>query len=365
MNKKILIIINNLGIGGAERLVVDDINEMLRIGVDVSLITLAPEPQKSFYNELKLPPEQRVCVPFGSFFNIFSWIKLLHAIRRLKPAMVITQLWYANTIGRIAARCVGVPIVLTFEQNVYDTVKTKKMFFVDWLLQNLSTKIIAVSQTVKKSLVAHSIKKSKIDVLYNSVDVSKFEVLNNIFNIKKEFHISDSAFVFVFIGRLIHQKAVDVLIRAFKTVSEDSHLIIVGQGREREKLENLVSKTDITSRVTFVGIRNDIPQLLLASGCFVLPSRYEGLPLVLAEACAAGVPIIVSDFEAAQEVIINEVNGLIVPREDSEKLATAMNRIVKDESLRVKLAAGAKKTSDQFSISHHVRAILRYTNELT
>jgi glycosyltransferase involved in cell wall biosynthesis len=101
---------------------------------------------------------------------------------------------------------------------------------------------------------------------------------------------------------------------------------------------------------------------LLASDCFVLPSRYEGLPLVLTEACAAGKPIVVSDFDAAKEVIVSEENGLVVPREDSEALAAAMNRIIQDESLRTKLSSAAKKTSEQFSISNHVRAILRYAN---
>src|SRR3989338_2182637 len=102
MNKKILIIINNLGIGGAERLVVSDINEMLRVGVDVMLITLRPEPEKSFSVELTLGRDKFCCVPFKHIFSIFSWYRLMRSIGVFKPNLVITHLWFANTIGRIA-----------------------------------------------------------------------------------------------------------------------------------------------------------------------------------------------------------------------------------------------------------------------
>jgi glycosyltransferase involved in cell wall biosynthesis len=225
----------------------------------------------------------------------------------------------------------------------------------------MTTKIIAVSDVVKESLIRHGIRGEKIDLLYNSIDISKFEKDGDPMYIQKEFGLPENSFVFIFIGRLIHQKAVDVLIDAFKKVN-DSYLIIAGQGRDHDLLKEQVRELGLGSRIIFAGVRNDIPELLLASDCFVLPSRYEGLPLVLTEACAAGKPIVVSDFDAAKEVIVSEENGLVVPREDSEALAAAMNRIIQDESLRTKLSSAAKKTSEQFSISNHVRAILRYAN---
>ncbi len=361
MNKKILIIINNLGIGGAERLVVDEIHELIRVGADVTLITLAPESSKSFVFELQLPAEKRILVRCSSLFNIFSLFKLARTIQATNPDLVITQLWFANTVGKIAAKIAGVPTVISFEQNVYDSIKTWKMFFADRVLQHMTTKIIAVSDVVKESLIRHGIRGEKIDVLYNSIDTSKFEKEKDPMYFQKEFGLPENSFVFIFVGRLIHQKAIDVLIDAFKKVG-DSYLVIAGQGKEHDFLKEKVRELDLRSQIVFAGVRNDISELLLASDCFVLPSRYEGLPLVLTEACAAGKPIIVSDFEAAKEVIDNEHNGLIVPREDSEALAAAMNRILQDEALRTKLSAAAKKTSEKFSISNHVRAILRYAN---
>jgi glycosyltransferase involved in cell wall biosynthesis len=161
---------------------------------------------------------------------------------------------------------------------------------------------------------------------------------------------------------LIHQKAVDVLIEAFGNIQQRTMLVIAGQGVEREKLEALVKKNGLEQKVLFVGVQKNIPQFLTSIDCFVLPSRYEGLPLVLIEAMAAGKPVIVSDFDSAKEVVVSNVNGIIVPRENPEALAQAMRHVMEDEGLRKKMATGARKTAEKFSISNHVHAILRYAN---
>lgn len=359
---KILIIINNLGIGGAERSVVDDIKEMIRIGVDVSLVTLKPEPAKSFISELPPTFKASVCVPFSNLFDARSWFRLIQLIKKEKPDVVITQLWFANTIGRIAARLAGVRKIFSFEQNVYDTVKTKKMFLADWFLQILSTKIIAVSEAVKRSLLRHGIRESKIEVLHNGVDLKSFESQYDRSEIRNEYGIPKDAFLYVFIGRLIHQKAVDILIQAFEKLAPEAYLLIAGQGKDRDVLEQTVSDLNLQKKIIFAGVRSDVPKLLMSSDCFVLPSRYEGLPLVLTEALAAGTAIVVSNFEAAQEIIVDGQNGLVVSREDVGALYRAMVRVKDDKALSISLARNAKMSAESLSVHNHVRAILRFVN---
>lgn len=360
MKKKVIIIINNLGIGGAERLVVNDANKFIRLGVDLSLVTLAPEPQKSFAGELDLPADHRHCLLFRSLLDLPAWFRLVRFLKRSNADLIITQLWFANTAGRIAALFAGSRRVIAFEQNVYDEVKTWKMFMLDWCLQFFSTKIIAVSEAVKKSLIRHHIHPSRIAVLPNSVDLSRFTVTNGDSTIRQEYGVPKDAFLVLFVGRLIRQKAVDILIAAFKELDQDAFLLIVGQGIAREALERQVADSGLNKRVIFVGVRDDIPGLLSVADCFVLPSRYEGLPLVLTEALAAGRPIIASDFEAASEMIISGQNGLIVPREDVPALAQALKRLQSDLDLRLRLAAEAKRSAERFSISHHAQSLLDY-----
>ena len=354
--QKIVIIVNNLGVGGAERVVVHEVHEMMRMGIDVSLITLRPVPVKSFTSELKLPKEKIYEIPFANFSDQNAWKKLVPLLKTLQPDLLITQLWFANTIGRIAGFKAGVRKVISFEQNVYDDLKTWKMYVADFVLQFFCTKVIAVSEAVKDSLVRHWIFSSKIEVIYNSVDLAMFDAEKNNANLLKN---EENAFVFGFIGRLIHQKAVDVLIEAFANVQQRTMLVIAGQGNERENLETLVKKKNLEQKVMFVGVQKNIPQFLTSIDCFVLPSRYEGLPLVLIEAMAAGKPVIVSDFESAKEVVSDE-NGIVVPKENPEALAQAMRHIMQDENLRKKMSAEARKTAEKFSIENHVRAILRY-----
>lgn len=362
MSKKILIIINNLGVGGAERLVVDDINEMLRMGTSVELITLKSESKKSLAAQLHLEQDKFHCILFKHFFDISSWVKLVRSIKAFEPDLVITQLWFANTIGRIARMLAGAKTIISFEQIVSDSVKTRKMIFVDWWLQFITTKTIAVSKAVKKSLIKHSIAEERIDVLYNSIDLRAFQAPYHGSEVRVEYGIDEHAFLYIYIGRLVHQKAVDILIEAFKKIDTGAYLLIVGQGKDRNTLEHEVKKSSLEKRVIFAGVRSDIPRLLLSSDCFVLPSRYEGLPLVLIEALAAGSAIIVSDFEGAREVITHEKNGLVVPIGDIVALTQAMTRIKDDSELRSSLVFESKKSAQRFSISHHVHTILRYIN---
>lgn len=358
--KKVMMVINNLGVGGAERLVINSIHEMMRLGIGVDLVTLALEPEKTLATQLQLPLERRYQIQFKGLFDIKSLFRLIVLLKSMNPDLVITQLWFANTVGRIAAQIAGVKKVVSYEQNVYDSVKTKKMFLLDWLLQFFTFKIVAVSEAVKKSLIRHHITASKIDVIHNSVDVSLFANAIPDPSIRRQYGVPDEAFLLLFVGRLIHQKAVDVLIEAFANIGNDAYLLVVGQGRDRFSLEAQVVKKGLGRRVMFAGVRNDIPQLLATADCFVLPSRHEGLPLVLTEALAAGKPIIVSDFDAATEMIIHGKNGLIVPREDAQKLSEAMKRIKNDRVLRSQLALEAKKSAEDFSITHHLNVLLKY-----
>ncbi len=126
-----------------------------------------------------------------------------------------------------------------------------------------------------------------------------------------------------FAGRLIPQKAVDVLVEAFARLSS-GYLLIAGEGKESPMLEQKAKDLGVSDRVFLLGLRDDIPGLMKAADCFVLPSRYEGLPIVVLEAMGAGLPVILSDFSAARGMLRDGQDGIIVPREDVAALAEAI-----------------------------------------
>lgn len=361
--QKVIIIVNNLAIGGAERVVVDDVNAFIDAGVDVVLVTLKKEKQYSFASQCRIPPEKWITIPFTGMYDLRSWRRLCRVFRQEKPELIVSHLWYANTIGRIAAIFVGMQSrYIAFEQNVYDTIKTRRMFFYDYVLQFFCKKIIAVSHAVKDSLIHHNIQQRRIDVLYNAVDVSRYGSLAQRAEVRESLGLHENDFVYVCVGRLIPQKGMDVLIRAFVLVPE-SKLIIVGQGPLHDSLVALADEHGVGNRIIFAGVHPTVSPLLAASDVFVLASRHEGWPLVLVEAMMSNLPIVTTDFDAAKEVFTNGNDALVVPREDPQLLAEAMNRVRTDIPLREHLCAHMKEVRTQFTSQNHTRAILKYISQ--
>lgn len=356
--KKILISINNLGHGGAERVVVNEINEMISRGIDVCLLTLKKERNLSIFCDCNLNPSKWYSFDFKNIYDIKSWVDIFVFFKKNKFDLIVTHLWFSNTILRTVAFFIGFKNIISFEQNIYDDLKNRKMFFLDRLLQYNCRKIIAVSDAVKDSLIKNGIKKENIEIIYNAVNTKKF--INAKTYEYSELGLSNRKFIFLFVGRLIHQKGVDILIKAFHKANLDSYLLIVGGGELENELKNYVLMNRLSEKIYFMGIRNDVDRLMASCNCFVLPSRYEGLPLVIAEAMSVGVPILISNFKSSLGIIKNNVNGIVVPVDDIYNLSTAMINIFSNKKLSHYISKNALKDSDKFSIDLHVNKILSY-----
>ncbi len=354
---KILVVINNLGAGGAERLVIDDINEMLERGLDVYLLTFGMESEKTISKDCKLQISNWTTIQAKSIWDIKSWFAAYLYIRKIKPDKIFSHLWFSNTIVLPVARLAGISNIVSFEHNVYDSVKNSKMFFVDRLWQNFPKKIVAVSSAVKDSLVGHGIQPNRVEVIHNGIKLEKYNIVKNL-ELRNEFIIPKDSFVFVSVGRLIKQKGMDILIEAFSRDILNAHLLIVGVGESMEILQELASQKKVIDRVHFLGIRHDVEKILSISDCFVLASRWEGLGIVVLEAMASKMPIIISDFEAGKDIIDNGNSGVIVPRENPDILYLEMKRVMEDESLRQNLSQNAFTKVQSFSIENHVSKIL-------
>ena len=156
---------------------------------------------------------------------------------------------------------------------------------------------------------------------------------------------------FVTVARLVPQKGIDVLIRALTQTAGAARnwtLTLVGDGPEREALEQQVQQAGLQERVQFLGFRSDPQTFLLQAGVFVLPSRFEGMPNALLEAMAAGLAVVVTDASPGPlEVVEDGVSGLVVPSDDPFALAEALDRLGADPELRERLGAAARDTLRQ------------------
>jgi glycosyltransferase involved in cell wall biosynthesis len=155
------------------------------------------------------------------------------------------------------------------------------------------------------------------------------------------------------VGRLSHEKGFDLLIRAFARLAEghgDWELLIAGEGQQRSSLERLAVELRVAERVSLPGWVDSPNQLLCSSRVFVLPSRYEGFPNALLEAMASGAPVVSFDCESGpREIIRHNINGLLAPAEDVPALASGIERLMTDDSLRVRLGQQAREVVERFS----------------
>jgi glycosyltransferase involved in cell wall biosynthesis len=148
---------------------------------------------------------------------------------------------------------------------------------------------------------------------------------------------------FVYVGRLASQKGLPVALEALAELGQ-GRLLVVGDGPERGSLEQLVRKLSLADRVTFAGprSRDDVLRAFAGARAAVLPSLWENLPHAAVEALAVGTPVVATAVGGVPEVVHDDENGLLVPAGDVSALAAALRRMLDDDGLRDRLAAGAK-----------------------
>lgn len=174
----------------------------------------------------------------------------------------------------------------------------------------------------------------------------------------------EADFVVGGIGRLHRQKGFDVLVRAIARIP-DAHLLLVGDGPEKEALHTLADELGVASRVTIVGWVDGATDWLSAMDVVALPSRFEGLPLVLLEAMASGKAVVGTTAGSMGDALLHERTGLVVPLDDELALARALERLREDPELRQRLgAAAAELARERFSLAAMVGAYEAVYSEL-
>jgi glycosyltransferase involved in cell wall biosynthesis len=158
------------------------------------------------------------------------------------------------------------------------------------------------------------------------------------------------------VGRIEHQKGFDILVRAL-TAIEDATLVLVGDGGERSRLQELARSAGVLERIVWLGWCEDPRAYLSTFDVFVLPSRFEGFPLALLEAMLAQSAVVAGDVGSVREAVLDGETGLLVPPEDADALATAIRRLLSDDALRRRLGENARRlVLSRFTAEHLTRA---------
>jgi len=213
-------------------------------------------------------------------------------------------------------------------------------FLVANVLKNANY-IIAVSKYLKREVVNLGVEESKVKVIYAGIS----------FSLENEKEEKGKEKRVVYIGSLVKQKGVDILLKAFKDINAE--LFIVGDGKERDSLEKISGK-----KVYFLGERKNLDKIFSKASVLVLPSREEGFGLVLLEAMSRGIPVVATRVGGIPEII--NKSGLLVERENVEELRKAMTLILNNRKIAKKFSYLGRKTAKKFSwrkMAHEVDCI--------
>lgn len=201
----------------------------------------------------------------------------------------------------------------------------------------------------------------KLRVIYNGTDIERFKG-EKIPGEKEKVRL-------IYVGRLIKEKGVDLLIRILSNVNVDFVLTVVGDGPCREQLELLIDTLDLRDKIQLLGARDDVARLLKNADIFVHPAIWnEGFGISIIEAMAAGVPCVAFRKGAVSEIITDHINGFLVDdfSEDAYRyeLQEVMNLYVQDQSKFKTICDNARKRADDFNIQHYVKELSEYMHSL-
>jgi glycosyltransferase involved in cell wall biosynthesis len=297
--------------------------------------------------------------------DIRSFFSILKILYTWKPYVFHINSSKMGIMGALAGRIMFVPRVIftahgwAFNENRPDYVKSiLKLIY--WKIIFLCHNTICVSEGTKNAVANWPLVKDKLIVVRNGI--KEFEMTDRE-TARHDLGVHEEDMLLVgTMAELHHIKGLDVLLHAWREFlgNHKAHLVLVGEGEEREALETLTENLKIKDSITFKGFVDNSRKLLSAFDIFVLPSRSEALSYVILEAGVANLPVIATAVGGIPEIIEDGQNGILVPPEDPEMLSLSLTLLAENTELRKKFGENLKqKISQEFSMDKMISDTLK------
>lgn len=325
---RLLLLTTSLAYGGAERQVVDLAKEFRRREWSVTVVSMVTP---SAYVQTLQDAGVAVVdlgMPLGRP-TIRGFLRYVRYVRRWHPSVIHSHMVHANLMAR-AARLLhpGIPVVCTVH-NVIEGGRWREIAY--RLTDPLASMTTAVSEAATKRYIAVGAARARrIETVPNGIDLDAITaVLRPRDEVRSEIGGQDG-FIWVNVARMEEAKGHDLLLEAFQRASKDfpaAALWLVGDGSRRATIEADVERRGLSASVFCTGLRADVPELMAAADAFVLSSRHEGMPLVLMEAGAHGLPIVSTDVGGCREVA-RPADGAVLVTVDAAAIAAGMCNVM-------------------------------------
>jgi glycosyltransferase involved in cell wall biosynthesis len=294
--------------------------------------------------------------------------ELLAVCRRENVAIWHGHDYKTNALGLLLRRFWPMKLVTTVHGWVKHTARTPLYYKIDRKCLPRYDRVICVSDDLFEVCRDCGVPAKNLSLVENAIDAEDYRRRRMIADAKRALGFSPDAFLIGAVGRLSEEKGFDVLINAVQALirgPEDVHLVILGEGEERAKLERLVAKLGLTDHVQLPGWQTDVRGYFEAMDAFALSSRREGLPNVLLEAMALEVPVVATRVNGVPRLIQDGRNGLLVEPGDADALATALFALIRNPGLRdLFRAAGRRTVEGRFSFPARMQKLKQIYDDL-
>jgi glycosyltransferase involved in cell wall biosynthesis len=369
--RRVLVLIKCLGYGGAEQLLLHMMRHRNEADFD--------------YDVAFVLDDERTLVPHleaagvtvhslgGRRNSDLAWMpKLRTLVRNGGYDIVHTHLPYTATLGRLVVASLPRahrPAIVYTEHNMWDKMALA-LKALNRLTEGLDDRLLVVSEAARRSLPPPLRRRATVVIHGIELEPVRATVARRAelrASVRAELGLGDNAVLALTVANLRREKAYDVLLPAARAVVDRGlavTFVAAGRGPLRADLEAEHRRLGLGDRFRFLGQRPDVLRLLAAADMFVLPSRQEGLPVALMEACATGIPIVATAVGELPSVLTDGVDALVVPPEGPEALALAIGRLAEDAALRDALAEAAEAGAGRFDVTRCVREVESIYDEL-
>lgn len=360
--KKILMVIGQLGFGGAERQLLYLLKGLDRRRFDPLLCALSPGEMIPEFRAIGVPIV--ILQRYLPRYDIFPLLNLVALTRRWRPHLIHSFLTIANIFAFLSSRICHVPLLVS-EKSAAPLLATDVNRFHDWLERLAFSKSEAIMTNSRagaaQAMTTKGAPPEKVHVVPNGINLENFNISKSYRAVRQKLGLDPDRFTIGIIGSIVgppkdHETFLQAMQRLSQGSGADFQVVCVGGGHKLEETRSLAGKLGLGERTFFTGVRTDIPEILVALDLVLSSSQWEGMSNVIMEAMAAGKPVVATEVGGTPELVIHGKTGFLVPPLDPVAMAAATQKIMESPKRAGEMGvAGRKRMEKFFSIEKMVR----------
>ena len=358
MKIKVAVVLPYFGNGGAENMVAHLVSHLDLDQVNVQVFCIYGNAQKNHLeDEVRSHGVEIIYIGKGLGFSPSAVFKLYKALNKFKPDVIHTHLM---------ACMYSAPWILLHRIKMLHTIHSIPKAENNYKIRRI---VMTILYKIRKAVpVAISSENQRLIAEYYRLKIDSIEVVDNPVVTKKFYHngYDNEYIMLVTVGRLSKEKNQGLLIQVLANLVKEYPKIklrIIGDGKERETLRQKATDLNLQSNIEFTGNVPDVENYLCDADIFVLSSLYEGVPLSILEAMAAGLPIVSTDVGGVKDIVTD--NGILVNSGDVDAMTQAILKLIRDRTLRLKYGehslANVKKYDIENVSKHYIDLYKKYS----